>query len=321
MNLVISDPNGNAIEQTDDFDLKLQYGDACDIELSLPKILEPHYQVHIDGTAYGGVIDKRCPSHTAKGSSINFKGRSLQGIFARKAIMPPSGKTHYTYQGEANNMLKELVGLFGLEDMFTVSDDNSGINLDYRFNRFINGWDGIRMALASQDARLKIVCQDRGHELSVVPCRTYGSLDSERVYFSLDCDDLPVNHLIGLGKGEGTARAISHWYADIFGNVSQTQTLFGVWENALVYQLNSEDASTLPSKTKAKLLEHQEGSPAKVSIPDDVQLDIGDKVKISSAKYRINATTQVIGVAFKHKNGIGKTSYEFGVPDFPDEED
>lgn len=321
MNLVISDPNGNAIEQTDDFDLKLQYGDTCDIELSLPKILEPHYQVHIDGTAYGGVIDKRCPSHTAKGSSIKFKGRSLQGIFARKAIMPPSGKTHYTYQGEANNMLKELVGLFGLEGMFTVSEADSGINLNYRFNRFINSWGGIRMALASQDARLKIVCQDGGHELSAVPCRTYGSLDSERVYFSLDCDDLPVNHLIGLGKGEGTARAISHWYADIFGNVSQAQTLFGVWENALVYQLNSEDASTLPGKTKAKLLEYQEGSPAKVSIPDDVQLDIGDKVKISSAKYRINATTQVIGVVFKHKNGIGKTSYEFGVPDFPDEED
>ena len=321
MNLVISDPNGIPLKQTDDFDLDLQYGEKCDFVLSLPELLEPHSLIHIDGTPFGGVVDKRCPSHTSKGSSIKYKGRSFQGVLSRKVIKPPSGKSHYTFRGEANALIDELIKLFKLENVFVASKRNSGINLNIQFNRYINGWDGLRMALASQGAILNLVCQEGLHELSANPSRLYGNLDSERVYFSLDCDELPVNHLIGLGKGEGTARAVSHWYADLFGNVSQTQTLFGIWENELTYQLNSEEANTLPGKTKSKLLEYQEGSPAQVSIPENVFLDVGDTVRISSAEYRIEAATQVVGVVIKHKHGAGKTSYEFGVPDFPQEED
>ncbi len=320
MNLVISDSNGNPLEQTEDFALDLEYGDACEFELTLPKILEPHFQVHIDGTPFGGIVDKRCPSHTSKGSTIKYKGRSFQGILACKIIMPPSGQSHYSFTGEANTMLGELIDMLDLGDFFTASESDSGIRIDYRFNRFVDAWSGIRMALASQGSRLRLVCQDGRHELSAVLCKTYGSLDSERVCFSLDGDDLPVNHLIGLGKGAGSARAVSHWYADLLGEVSQNQTLFGVWEHALTCSFGGDDASSLPAKVRAKLVEYQKGSAAKVSVPEGVSLDVGDLVKLSSATYSIEATTQVVSVVFKHKNGVGKTSYEFGIPDYPDDE-
>lgn len=71
---------------------------------------------------------------------------------------------------------------------------------------------------------------------------------------------------------------------------------------------------------RAKLVEYQKGSAAKVSVPEGVSLDVGDLVKLSSATYSIEATTQVVSVVFKHKNGVGKTSYEFGIPDYPDDE-
>ena len=73
MNLVISDPNGIPLKQTDDFDLDLQYGEKCDFVLSLPELLEPHSLIHIDGTPFGGVVDKRCPSHTSKDPRLNTK--------------------------------------------------------------------------------------------------------------------------------------------------------------------------------------------------------------------------------------------------------
>lgn len=321
MNLVISDPNGNPLEQTDDFALDLEYGETCEFELALPRILEPHFQIHIDGTPFGGIIDVRCPSHTHKGSTIKYKGRSFQGILSHKIIIPPSGQVHYSFTGEANAMLRDIIAMLGLEGFFTASKVNSGILINYQFNRFIDVWSGIRMALASQSARLKLVCQDGLHELSAVPCTTYGSLDSERVYFSLDADDLPVNHLIGLGKGTGSARAVSHWYADLSGEVSQSQTLFGVWENAITCSFGNDEGSDLSSKVRSKLSEYQRGSEAKVSIPDGVSLDVGDMVKLSSATYSIEAITQVVSVVFKHKNGVGKTNYEFGIPSYPEDED
>lgn len=321
MNLVISDPNGSPLGQADDFALDLEYGDTCEFELALPRILEPHYQVHIDGTPFGGIIDMRCPSHTYKGSTIKYKGRSFQGILSNKVILPPNGKAHYAFTGEANAMLAELIEMLGLNDFFMASKADSGILINYQFNRYVDAWSGIRMALASRGARMKLVCQDGLHELSAVPCATYGSLDSERVYFSLDADDLPVNHIIGLGKGEGSARAVSHWYSDLFGNVSQAQTLFGVWENAMACSFGNDEGVDLSSKTRSKLSEYQQGSEAKVSIPDSVSLDVGDVVKLSSATYSIEAITQVVSVVFKHKNGVGKISYEFGVPSYPDDED
>lgn len=321
MNLVISDPSGNPLEQTDDFALDLEYGENCEFELALPRILEPHFQIHIDGTPFGGIIDMRCPSHTHKGSTIKYKGRSFQGILSHKIIIPPSGQAHYSFTGEANAMIRDIIAVLGLEGFFTASKVNSGILINYQFNRFTDAWAGIRMALASQSARLKLVCQDGQHELSAVPCTTYGSLDSERVYFSLDADDLPVNHLIGLGKGTGSARAVSHWYADLSGEVSQSQTLFGVWENAITCSFGNDEGADLSSKVRSKLSEYQQGSEAKVSIPDGVSLDVGDMVKLSSATYSIEAITQVVSVVFKHKNGVGKTSYEFGIPSYSEDEE
>lgn len=324
MNLIIADAKGKALHSISDYDIDLQYGTVNDFHLTdvMGYVLEPHWQVFADGTPYGGIIDMRCPSKTEDGEEIGYRGRSMQGVLADKVILPPSGQTHLVLSGDAHDIMRTVLQLVGLDGFFRVPTEPSGIYVtSYRFYRFVNAYIGFRMMLSSVDARLALSCQDGGHELSAVRCDTYGSMESERVYFKLDQDTRPYNHLIGLGRGEGLERAVSHWYADAFGNVSQTQTLFGVDERAKAYQLTSEEASTLPGKTRNKLIELQGSSEALLSLPPGTSLDIGDKVVMSSAAYGITATAQVVDVTLKASNGMSEVEYEFGVPDFPEDEE
>lgn len=320
MNLVITDANGVAVGQTDDFEIDLQYGQRCDFKLVTDYELGPYFMITIDGTPFGGLIDTLCVTHGISGDSLSYEGRTLQGVLASKIIEPQSGSSHYSYSGDANAMLAALVTKLGLSDIFQAKSTASGLDpIDYTFYRYIDGYRGIRMALASIGARLEITCSEGKPVLSAVACDTYGTISSEHVYFSLDRECLPVNHLIGLGKGEGASRAVSHWYANALGEVSQTQTLFGKYENALTYSLNAEEADTLPAKTKNKLLEYQESSSADVKLDETASLDVGDFVSISSSKYNIKAVTQVTDVVLKYKHGVADISYKFGLPDYPNE--
>ncbi len=322
MNLVVADSNGVDYMQTDDFTLNLQYGDVNDFELTMTGVLEPLSMVYVDGTPYGGIVDKRCPQSTIDGESIVYKGRTMQGVLASKIIMPPSGSTHFVASGDANNVIAAVISMVGLGDIFEAESVSCGVTLDgYRFYRFVDAYSGLRMALASVGMRLSITCKQGKHLIQAIPATTYGQIDSEKVFFKFDCEDLPINCLVGLGKGVGLGRAVSVWYADLVGNISQTQTLFGPFENSKTYQCTSDDMTTLPAKTKAKLKEYQEKSAAKVTLPEDTDLDVGDSVVLSSAKYNIQATTQVICVAVKVDNGAVSTSYDFGMPIYPDEED
>lgn len=322
MDIVISDENGVPFMQTSDFSLDIQRGSRNDFELNSPVHLEKHWRFHVDGTGIGGFLDTPCPSKTAKGDFIKFKGRSLEGLFEKKVLKPPGGSTHLTFRGDANAMLADIVQRTGLSGVFEAETDASGLpQLDYRFYRYVRGWTGIRMALASVGARPDILCREGKHLIRALPDREYGRLDSERVFFEMECEELPCNSLVGLGKGEGLARPTCHWYADLFGNVSQTQTLFGEWEVEDRYVLTNEEGESLSRKTKAKLLELQEGSKATVNVPEGVRLGVGDTVSISSAHYRQQATTQVTDIVTKVAKGIEKTDYRFGLPDFPDEEE
>lgn len=322
MNLVVSDGEGRDLFQTSEFDLSLQYGEANDFQLSISRQLEGGWRFHIDGTPFAGVIDKVCPTRTSSGDSMSYKGRTLQGVLASHIVEPPAGESHYSFAGDANGLIAAVLAKVGLDDGW-MSADAAPCGKDVRctFNRYVDAYTGLRMALSSIGMRLEVACQQGGHVLRAADRASYGRIDSERVHFSLERDVVPVNKLIGLGKGEGAERAVSVWYADAAGEVSQTQTLFGTLENAQVYSLNAEEADSLPGKVRAKLLEYQEASAARVTLPDGARLDVDDVVAISSARFGVEATTKVTDVVLKAKGGVASVGYEFGAPSFPDEEE
>lgn len=325
MDIVIMDSQGKALRQTDDFSLDLAYGDdENDFELSglTGNALSRGMRWCVDGTSYGGIIDTVKVTSTEDGvSALSYSGRSVQGLMANKVISPDSGQSHLVVTGEANTLIAQLLSRCTLTGWLKASTAASGIQIkSFQFYRYIDLWTGMRMMLASAGARLAIVFTDGVPVLSAVSATTYGDVPSELVSFTAERTYRPINHLIGLGTGEGSERLVSEWFANSSGVVSQTQTLFGLDEVEDTYDLSNE-TDELASKTKSKLQEYQGQGTFDVDLPDDTGLDVGDSVTASDAATGLSVTASVVKVVVKVSSGTPSISYETGTPEWPEEED
>jgi len=308
-----------------DYQLDLQYGKGdCNFVLSAPDItLDAQWRIHVDGMPYGGIVTRPCPASTADGDRISYEGVTVQGVMADHVIEPPRGKSHLSLSGDANEIISQVFELADVGPDYLVADTlPSGLEVaSYSFNRYVDVWTGLRMMLASVGGRLEVECKDGGHVVRAVKRTAYGGVESERAYFELKLDKLPYNHIIALGKGEGAAREVVHWYASLGGIISKNQSLFGELKRTYVYQLNSEEGSALAAKAKVKLEELQTVSEADLSLPPGVSLDVGDRVLLSNAHYNLAAEAEVTDVVVKASLGIEDVQYKFGSPDYPKDEE
>ena len=324
LSVVVIDPSGRALRQTDDWSADVAYGEDEDrftiSHLAGPP-LDAHMRWQVDGTALAGVVDTVCPSVAEDGSSsVSYEGRTVQGVLAGKVLMPPSGQTHLTATGDLNECIASVVQSCGLSGYLTVPSAASGFEVSgYRYRRFVDAYTGLRMLCASVGARLRFRATGDGIELSAVSATTYGDLPSERVAFDAERTYRPCNHMVGLGAGEGTARKVVDWYADEAGALSQTQTLFGLAEVAQTYDHSgSEDLS---ADTRAKLAELQGQGTFTAALPEDAGLDVGDVVRAYSADTGDSVEAQVTKVICKVSLGEAVTSYEAGEPQWPEDEE
>ena len=321
--IVVLDSAGKALRQTDDWTADIAYG-ADEQRFTISHLagapLSAHMRWQVDGTALAGVVDTVCPSVAEDGSSsVSYKGRTVQGVLAGKVLVPPAGQTHLTATGDLNECIRAVVESCGLSGYITVPSTASGFEVSgYRYRRYINAYDGLRMLCASVGARLRFRATGDGIELSAVSATTYGDIPSERVAFDAERTYRPCNHMVGLGAGEGTARQVVHWYADEGGALSQTQTLTGVAEVAQTYDHSgSEDLS---ADTRAKLAELQGQGTFTAALPDDAGLDVGDRVTAYASTTGIGVEAQVTKVICKISLGEAVTGYETGEPQWPEEE-
>lgn len=323
VSIVVMDPSGHALRQTDDWSADIAYG-ADENRFTISRIAGPPLSAHmrwqVDGTALAGIIDTVCPDVAEDGgSSVSYKGRTVQGVLAGKVLMPPSGQTHLTSTGDLNDCIRAVVQTCGLSGYLTVPSTASGFEVDgYRYRRFVDAYTGLRMLCASVGARLRFRATGSGIELSAVSATTYGDLPSERVAFSAERTYRPCNHMVGLGSGEGTARQVVHWYADASGALSQSQTLTGIAEVAQTY--DHSGSSDLSADTRSKLAELQGQGTFDAALPEDAGLDVGDTVTASDSTTGIGVEAQVTKVICKVSLGEAVTSYETGEPQWPEEE-
>ena len=325
MDVVIAGADGSPLFQTDDFSLDLAYGaDQNDFELSALSgtALSRGMRWCVDGTPYGGIVDTVGISSTSDGvTALSYKGRDVHGIMAAKVIEPDSGQAYLTVSGEANSVIGRMLARCSVDSWLRASTADSGIQVsNYRFNRYVDLWTGLRMMLSGVSARLAVSFVDGSPMLSAVPSDTYGDVPSELVDFTAERTYRPVNHLIGLGTGELAERQVVHWYADAQGVVSQTQTLFGLDEVAEVYDLSSE-SDDLSGKTRAKLQDYQGQGIFEVDLPEGTSLDVGDRVAASDAVTGLSVTAEVVKVVVKVSAGEPNINYETGTPQWPEEED
>ena len=222
--------------------------------------LERGWFVDVPGTEFGGVV-RSVSSELSDGlHMVRCSGTTWTGILNEHVVMPPASGGNYRMEGEANDAVRSLVASLGLSGLFSVSEEDSGIELSKSLARFCLGLDGARSALQPAGARLSCVYDHLAKRpvLSVVKAKNAAgrvhSTDTDEVSVTLDT---PVNHLVCAGEGEGGERAIVHLYADAKGNVSKTRTFSGVQEVAQPYLYTSADLTELEAEGRTQLAEMQ----------------------------------------------------------------
>ena len=251
------------------------------VEVSSGQRVEPGAVVYVDGTEYGGVVDK-VSSDSAEGV-LTYSGRSWHGMLAKKVICPPAGQDHRTASGEANAALLAVIGLLGLSEVMTASSEDSGVQIaSYQFARYVDGYTGLRGMLASAGARLAIAYDSRiGRAvLSAVPAVDWSAgIDSDMAGVEVTRVHRCANHLISLGTGEGAQRVVRHDYIGADGSVTTVPYYTGVDEICEVYDYPNASAEDLAEDGPERLLELQEADSLDATLEDaPVEYAVGDVV-------------------------------------------
>ena len=315
MVLVVHDPERGDLRELLDFELDLAFGsDENAFELTCAEGLAPAegQVVFVDATEYGGVVDETSydAGRDATGT-VTCKGRTWHGVLAGKRLLPDSGSGYLSVSGKAGDVLASLVERMGLSGLFSAASDDTAVS--YTFERFCDGYSGLK-AMAKANGR-KVSMRRRGGkvELSLPPAVDYASkVDSDLLDFTLTSVHRCVNHLVCAGTGELEDRAVVHFYADSAGNVSHTQSLFGVDEIAALYDYSNADEEKLEEEGRKKLQEYQTQGSVEVEAHDDIDVDVGDVISARDNAHGRTVTATVAKKIVKVSRGVATYSYEVG---------
>lgn len=315
MVLVVHDPERGDLRELLDFELDLAFGsDENAFELTCAEVLAPAegQVVFVDATEYGGVVDEISydAGRDATGT-VTCKGRTWHGVLAGKRLLPDEGSARLSVSGKAGEVLASLVERMGLSGLFSAAADDAAVS--YTFERFCDGYSGLK-AMAKANGR-KVSMRRKGGkvEISLPPAVDYASkVDSDLLDFTLTSVHRCVNHLVCAGTGELEDRAVVHFYADSAGNVSHTQSLFGVDEISALYDYSNADEEKLEEEGKKKLQEYQTQGSVEVEAHDDIDVDVGDVISARDNAHGRTVTATVAKKIVKVSRGVATYSYEVG---------
>lgn len=265
------------------FSFDLAFGfDENDFELTTDTnnhVCKDGFIVYMEGTEYGGIIDKiRVNTETKE---LVYSGRTWHGILETKVLEPNPGDDYLIVNGEANGVISTLITRMGLDDLFRASSELSNLVLNnYKMNRYIKGYSGIKKMLSSIGGKLQIAFKDGYVELSAKPLIDYShddEFDSTQVKFDVEKVYKPTNHVICLGKGDLAERVVINLYADEMGNISHVQTAFGLDEVTDIYEYaNAESDEELEEGGRNLLEEAWNQDSLQIDFDATKDYDIGD---------------------------------------------
>ncbi len=316
LELVYADQTGRRLGVKRAFAFDLAYGaDENDFEIELAKTdsLPLHCYVWIEGTEWGGVVDGSGVDATGDVPVSKWTGRTWHGILSHSVVMP-DGDDAYRMEGEANQAIGALIERQGLSGVFTASQAKSGMTLGYDVARYADAYTALKDSLASVGARLEVERRGGSVELSAVPALSASETGRGSLGFSASLDTRPVNHLVCAGEGQEGERTLVDLYADEAGNVSQTQSLFGIDEVAELYGFTTADRERLIEDGTKRLEEYQEAAAsASLNAPKWQDLHIGDSVGFLVPETGFGLTAPVTKiVASVSSTGVPTVSYTLG---------
>lgn len=319
MRIVIADSSGKDLREIEDYELDLAFGeDENQIKITLDRSVAPPDggYAYIDGTEYGGVIDQT-NAETVSGESrlVTASGRSWQGILESHRLLPDTGKSHLTVSGSVATVLQSLVKRMGLDDLFEAPSSESDASQvsNYSFERFVAGYTGICAMLRANGLKLSMRRSNGKVLIGGRAVVDYGSkVDSDLLDFEITKVHRCTNHLVCGGTGENENRKVIHFYADSKGNVSKTQSLFGVDEIAAFYDYSNADEKTLDADGKKKLQDMQTQGSAETSVNRDLDMDVGDIVAARDNVSGETVSAEIVKKIVKVSGGVVTYEYDCG---------
>ena len=315
--LIVTDASRADIASLADYTLDAAWGhDENSFSMTCDRVLAAGAYVYLDGMEAGGVVDAIRDQLSRGGSTLTYTGRTWHGVLAGRIVEPDKDADHLTVSGGSDEVIDALLARVGLSGTFGHDPDATPSDIaPYTFDRYADLYTGLRAMLAANGLKLAIRYDPaiRRVLLAARPTGHYGDvIDSDLLDFDATRTWLQVNHLIGLGKGEGADRATSHWYADRDGNVSQTQTLTGVDEITQTYDYSNAEADELADETRKKLASLQSQGEVRVTVRDgaDVELDVGDTCVARDNTTGITVDATVTKKIVKAAKGAVAIEYE-----------
>lgn len=279
MDLIYTDKN--RIEQgvLQNFEVDFDTTNNKDFQITVGiknNVLQGGFWWYIEGTEYGGKVDGY--EVLTETNEIRYTGRNFRGILESKVIEPPTGQDHKIVSGNMQDVVSGLIAEKSLQDIFVV-DASDVVVSNHKINRYVTLYEGISAIATRYGLIPSFVVNDGKVHVSFRKPIDYSDANEytqDDLNFSIKRSFSDVNHLICLGQGELKDRTVVHLYADAEGNVSDTQSLFGIDEVVAVYEnTNAEDANILKTEGIEKLNELKNTDSFEVTIPD-IDLQIGD---------------------------------------------
>lgn len=320
MDLIYMNDRREDVNVLHEYDFDLAFGaDENDFECTMD--YEQHccqegYFLYFENTEYGGRVDSIYTDSDA--SEVKYCGATWHGILESKVLEPDTGEDYLVLSGEANSVLNALIQRMNLQGLFSASAEDSGVTIkNYQMNRYVEGYTGIRKMLKAFGAKLSISFKLGVVTLAAVPVVDYTKdeqFDSDMVPLKVKKNYRAVNHLICLGKGELAERTVIHLYADKDGNISRTQSLFGLDEVTRKLDYPSvESEEELLSKGMEELEKYQNKDEVNIDfISDEESYDIGDIVGAKDRITGLEVSTEITKKIVTVQNGVTKISYKVG---------
>ena len=311
------------VKEANYIDLELGENNDFELEFSTDVWKEETYnwgyRIFIPNTEYGGLLEERKTSTSQ--NTVTWLGYTWRGLLNQKIIQPPSGETHLVVSGDANKIIKDIVGSrFG--SLFVVETEASGIEFkNYQFDRYCTVLDGLEKMLASKQARLKISYKqgtpgllDSAVLLSAVPVTDWSEYleysQDGRLTFTTEDYRRGINHLICAGEGEGIERQILHLYVQKDGSIGETQYYIGLEEREALYSYTSMEDLEQLKKDGIKQLENLRNYRGMKAHINNVDVDIGDIVGGRDRVTGMSIQQPVIGKILTVKNNEIDVEYK-----------
>ena len=303
-----------------DYVLDLAFGsDENDFECTVDianHCCEAGFFLYFEGSEYGGIIDSITVDTDA--NEVKYSGRTWHGILDSKVLEPDAGQDYLVCTGEANAVIGTLLSRMGLTALFEASEEASEITIsNYKMNRYISGYAGIRKMLKAFGAKLQISFHQGMAVLSACPLVNYAEdeqFDTDQIDFEIKKVSNPINHVICLGAGDLSARTVIHLYADSTGTISHTQTITGIDEVTATYDYPNAESDEELEKGGTEMIQdswNQDEIQFSFNSNDEVY-DIGDVVGALERITNISVNAEITKKIVTINNNQTTISYKVG---------